>query len=79
MTDAAIEQRVLKLSIVISGVLGGFAVLLGLLSGSMSIVFDGLFSVIDVAMGVLGLWIARLVTREAESHGSSTATGTSSR
>lgn len=65
MTDAATEQRVLKLSIVISGVLGGFAVLLGLLSGSMSIVFDGLFSVIDVAMGLLGLWIARLVTREA--------------
>ena len=32
----------------------------------MSIVFDGLFSVIDVAMGVLGLWIARLVTREAD-------------
>jgi cation diffusion facilitator family transporter len=65
MTDAATEQRVLKLSILISGVLGGFAVLLGLLSGSMSIVFDGLFSVIDVAMGLLGLWIARLVTREA--------------
>ncbi len=66
MTDAALEQRVLKLSIVISGVLGGFAVVLGLLSGSMSIVFDGLFSVIDVTMGVLGLWIARLVTREAD-------------
>ncbi len=66
MTDAVIEQRVLRLSIVLSAVLGGFAVLLGLISGSMSIVFDGLFSVIDVAMGVLGLWIARLVTREAD-------------
>lgn len=65
MTDAATEQRVLKLSIVLSGVLGGFAVVLGLVSGSMSIVFDGLFSVIDVSMGLLGLWIARLVTREA--------------
>ena len=65
MTDAATEQRVLKLSIVLSAVLGGFAVALGLLSGSMSIVFDGLFSVVDVAMGLLGLWIARLVAREA--------------
>jgi len=65
MTDAATEQRVLKLSIVLSGVLGGFAVVLGLVSGSMSIVFDGLFSVVDVAMGLLGLWIARLVTRQA--------------
>jgi cation diffusion facilitator family transporter len=63
MTDAAVEQRVLKLSILLSGVLGGLAVALGLMSGSMSIVFDGLFSVVDVAMGVLGLWIARLVTR----------------
>ncbi len=49
---------------VLSAVLGAFAVVLGLLSGSTAIVFDGLFSVIDVAMGVLGLWIARLVTRE---------------
>jgi predicted Co/Zn/Cd cation transporter (cation efflux family) len=77
MTDAAVEQRVLKLSILLSGVLGGLAVALGLMSGSMSIVFDGLFSVVDVAMGVLGLWIARLVTRVPLAP-SSTATGTSS-
>ncbi len=64
MTNAATEQRVLKLSVLLTAVLGGFAVALGLLSGSMSIVFDGLFSVVDVAMGLLGLWIARLVTRE---------------
>jgi hypothetical protein len=36
MTDVAVEQRVLKLSVVLSGVLGGLAVTLGLLSGSMS-------------------------------------------
>ena len=63
MTDAATEQKVLKLSVLLTAGLGGFAVLLGLLSGSMSIVFDGLFSVIDLAMGLLGLWVARLVTR----------------
>jgi predicted Co/Zn/Cd cation transporter (cation efflux family) len=64
MTEAVVEQRTLKLSVWLSALLGAFAVLLGLLSGSTAIVFDGLFSVIDVAMGVLGLWIARLVTRE---------------
>ncbi len=64
MTDSAAEQRTLKLSVLLSALLGAFAVLLGLLSGSTAIVFDGLFSVVDVAMGVLGLWIARLVTRE---------------
>ncbi len=64
MPNAALEQRVLKLSVVLTAVLGGFAVLLGLLSGSMSIVFDGLFSVVDLAMGLLGLWVARLVTRD---------------
>jgi len=64
VTNAAVEQRVLRLSVVLTAILGGFAVVLGLLSGSMSIVFDGLFSVVDVAMGLLGLWTARLVTRE---------------
>ena len=64
MTDAAVEQRTLKLSVLLSALLGAFAVLLGLLSASTAIVFDGLFSVIDVTMGLLGLWIARLVTRE---------------
>ena len=61
MPDAVTEQRVLKRSVLLAAVLGGFAVVLGLLSGSMAIVFDGLFSVVDVAMGLLGLWVARLV------------------
>jgi cation diffusion facilitator family transporter len=61
--DAVTEQRVLKRSVLLAAVLGGFAVVLGLLSGSTAIVFDGLFSVVDVAMGLLGLWVARLVMR----------------
>ena len=63
MPDAVTEQRVLKRSVLLAAVLGGVAVVLGLLSGSMAIVFDGLFSVVDVAMGLLGLWVARLVMR----------------
>jgi cation diffusion facilitator family transporter len=65
VTDSVLEQRVLMFSTVLSGVLGAFALAVGLVSGSMSIVFDGLFSIIDVTMGFLGLWMARLVTREA--------------
>ena len=63
MPDALVEQRALKRSVLLAAVLGGVAVVLGLLSGSMAIVFDGLFSVVDVAMGLLGLWVARLVMR----------------
>lgn len=65
MTDAELEQRVLKLSIMLSGVLGGFALVVALVTGSMSTLFDGLFSIIDVSMGILSLWMARLITREA--------------
>jgi predicted Co/Zn/Cd cation transporter (cation efflux family) len=53
-----------------------------LLSSSISIVLDGLFFVIDVAMGVVGLWIARLVTREANrrfQYGYATRPATASR
>lgn len=64
VTIAAVEQRILKLSVALTVSIAGFAVVLGLLSGSMSIVFDGLFAVIDVVMGLLALWVARLVVRE---------------
>jgi cation diffusion facilitator family transporter len=64
MTGAAREQRVLKLSILFTLLIAGTGIVLGLLSGSMSIVFDGLFSAIDVAMGLVLLWVARLVTRD---------------
>jgi cation diffusion facilitator family transporter len=62
-TAASTEQRILRISVILTVVIAATGVVLGLLSGSMSIVFDGLFSVIDVAMGLLALWVARLVTR----------------
>ena len=62
------QQRVGKVSILLSGALGGFPVAIGLVPG------HALFSVIDVAMSLLGLWTpgwsgARLIA------GSHTATG----
>lgn len=64
MQRALLEQRVLRRSIVMTGVISALGILLGLLAGSLSIVFDGMFSLIDAAMSVLALLVARLVTRD---------------
>ncbi|MFO1080251.1 MAG: cation diffusion facilitator family transporter [Reyranellaceae bacterium] len=54
----------LKLSIGVTLLVALSGVAFGLLSGSLSIVFDGVFSAIDAAMSGLALFVARLVTRE---------------
>ncbi len=64
MERARREQEVLRRSIAMTGVVSALGIVLGLLSGSLSIVFDGMFSLIDAAMSVLALFVARLVTRD---------------
>jgi cation diffusion facilitator family transporter len=66
MPDAVAEQRILKLSIGVTVALALFGLAFGLVSGSLSIVFDGVFSVIDAAMAGLALFVSRLVTRQTE-------------
>jgi cation diffusion facilitator family transporter len=66
MPQAAAEQRLLKLSIVVTIGVASFGVVFGLLSGSMSIVFDGVFAAIDAAMSGLALFVSRLVSRVAD-------------
>ena len=66
MPTASAEQRLLKISIAVTIGVASFGVLFGLLSGSMSILFDGVFSAIDAAMSGLALFVSRLVTRVAE-------------
>jgi predicted Co/Zn/Cd cation transporter (cation efflux family) len=66
VTSSEIEQRVLKRSIAITVAFASSGILLGLLSGSQSIVFDGLFSVIDTLVLMLALTAARLVQREGD-------------
>ncbi|HMR34328.1 MAG TPA: cation transporter [Geminicoccaceae bacterium] len=61
---AALEQRVLRRSIAVTVAIAALGIVLGLLSGSLSIVFDGMFSLIDAAMSLLALFVARLVTRD---------------
>ncbi len=60
-----LEQRALKLSIAMTLVVAGLGVTLGLLAGSQSILFDGVFSTIDAAMSGLALLVSRLAVREA--------------
>ena len=62
MLDAAAEQRILRLSIGVTVIVSLFGVAFGLLSGSLSIVFDGVFAAIDAAMSGLALFVSRLVT-----------------
>lgn len=58
------EQRVLRRSIRVTAGVSLSGIVLGLLSGSLAIVFDGMFSAIDAAISLLALLVASLVTRE---------------
>lgn len=59
-----LEAGLLKGSIAATIVIAGAGVVIGLLSGSMSIVFDGLFSSIDAVVTVVTLVVARLLASE---------------
>lgn len=59
-----LEAGLLKGSIAATIVIAAAGVVIGLLSGSMSIVFDGLFSSIDAVVTVVTLVVARLLASE---------------
>lgn len=63
--QAALEQRALKVSIIVTLIVSGLGVGFGLHAGSQSILFDGVFSSIDAAMSGLALGVSRLAMREA--------------
>lgn len=63
-TSDLLERRVLKLSIAVTFLLAVVGILFGLLSGSLAIVFDGMFNMMDTAMSILALLVARLLTSE---------------
>ena len=60
------EENLLKRSIAVTVIFASIGVLLGLISGSQAIVFDGLFSMIDTIVLSLALVVARLVKREGD-------------
>ncbi|NCA68901.1 MAG: cation transporter [Sphingobacteriia bacterium] len=62
----ALEARLLWSSLVATVLIAGLGILLGLLARSPAIIFDGFFSLIDVAITWLTLKVARLVAIQAE-------------
>ncbi|MCG2840329.1 cation diffusion facilitator family transporter [Sandaracinobacter sp. RS1-74] len=62
-----LEASLLRLSIAATFLVSGLGVLFGLISGSLAILFDGMFSVVDAGATWLMLVVARLVARESNS------------
>jgi cation diffusion facilitator family transporter len=62
--DTRREQRALKLSIQVTVLIGVAGVLSGLLTGSQAIIFDGIYSFVDVLITLLSLIVSQLLARE---------------
>jgi predicted Co/Zn/Cd cation transporter (cation efflux family) len=57
------EQGILRLSILVTFALAAFGVVFGVLTGSSSIIFDGVYSALDASMTILALLVSRLITQ----------------
>ncbi|WP_367346214.1 cation diffusion facilitator family transporter [Stenotrophomonas bentonitica] len=62
--DTAREQRVLKFSIGVTVAVSATGFIGGLLVGSQAILFDGVYSLVDVALTLVALAVLRLLGRE---------------
>lgn len=60
-TKAALEQRLLRLSALVTLAIGLVGIATGLLIGSRAIIFDGFYSLTDVLMTCVSMLVARLV------------------
>lgn len=60
------EQGFLRVSIGATAIVAALGVGFGLLSGSFSIAFDGVYSLADAGMTVLALWVSRLIVKSTE-------------
>lgn len=65
--DLSSEQGVLRLSIAVTLFIAVIGVGFGLASGSFSIVFDGVYSLVDASMSGLSLVVVRLITAHTRS------------
>lgn len=61
------EQGFLRISIAATVVVAALGVVFGILSGSFSIAFDGIYSLADAAMTGLALWVSSLIVKSAQS------------
>ncbi len=63
----ATEQHVLRISIAVTVILAGLGIVFGLLSGSSSIIFDGIYSMTDAAMTIVALLVSNLIAASTAS------------
>ncbi|MBF8728906.1 MULTISPECIES: cation diffusion facilitator family transporter [Pseudomonas] len=63
--DLTSEQGVLRLSIAVTLFIALIGIAFGLASGSFSIVFDGVYSLVDASMSGLSLVVVKLITSHA--------------
>ena len=73
-TRGRIEQRVLGASIVATLGVAAVGVIFGALTGSFSILFDGVYAGIDATMSGLALLVARLIARDTAGNTDEAAT-----
>jgi len=62
--DTSREQRLLRLSIGVTLVIGTAGVAIGLVTRSQALIFDGMYSLVDVVLTVLSLAVSRLLATE---------------
>ncbi|AQW67750.1 cation diffusion facilitator family transporter [Pseudomonas parafulva] len=65
--DITTEQGLLRTSIAVTLFIACIGIAFGLASGSFSIVFDGVYSLVDASMSGLSLMVVRLITSHASS------------
>lgn len=63
------EQSALRASLIITLAVAALGIAFGLVSGSHSITFDGIFSLVDAAMTVLSMVVASLILRSTQRDG----------
>lgn len=63
------EDTILKRSLAAIMLVAALGLGFGIVSGSFAILFDGVFSLVDAAMTVLSLFVARLITRSTIENG----------
>jgi cation diffusion facilitator family transporter len=58
------EQRALRFSIVLTLIIGLLGAAVGLLTGSQAIIFDGMYSFVDVVLTTVSLAVSKLLVQE---------------
>ncbi|MBP9643500.1 MAG: cation diffusion facilitator family transporter [Budvicia sp.] len=61
--DTDLEQKILRRSIFCTLIIATLGITFGILCGSLSIIFDGMFSALDAGMCGLSLLVSRLLTK----------------